>query len=269
MESLFSPAGQARLNDIVQPGMLCVFDFDGTLAPITPVPDHARMPEAILERLRRLASATPVAVLTGRSIADIRDRLGFEPPYLIGNHGMEGIPGWEADGDRHEAACRAWRAALAQHLNDRTQFEPGIWIEDKRYSLSVHYRSARDQVQTASKLAALFLQLDPPPRVVSGKCVFNLLSQDAADKGVAMEKLVQICAARTAIYIGDDVTDEDVFRLQRPDLLSIRVEPSAESAAAYFIPQHEDIARLLDDLIARLQQLSAGTAADLDVPVQD
>jgi trehalose 6-phosphate phosphatase len=254
MQSLFTPEGQARLGQLIRPGVLCVFDFDGTLAPITAEPDGARMSQDILKRMIRLSSYTPIAVLTGRSVADISERLGFKPHYLVGNHGLEGIPGREADQAQHEECCRAWRMALDQHFTGEEYADAGIFIEDKRYSLSVHYRLANDHADASRKLVGLFLQLDPPPRVVSGKCVFNLLPQGAADKGIAMEQLLQISGAASAIYIGDDVTDEDVFRLQRPDVLSIRVEHSAESAADFFIPAHDDIARLLDDLLSRLQQ---------------
>ncbi len=266
MQPLFSEAGQARLDQIVRPGVLCVFDFDGTLVPITADPDQSRLSNAILKRLLCLSSYTPIAVLTGRSIADIRTRLGFEPPYLVGNHGLEGIPGWDADHARHESACRAWRTVLDVRLEEPGELDTGIWIEDKRYSLSVHYRGAVDQEKAAAALSALFEQLDPPPRVVAGKCVFNLLPQGAADKGLAMVQLLQMSGAGSAIYVGDDVTDEDVFRLHRPDLLSVRVEYFADSAAEYFIADHVDIAGLLDELIGRLHRQQNGKAAQLAGP---
>ncbi len=266
MQPLFSPAGQARLDQIVKPDVLCVFDFDGTLVPITAEPSQSRLSQEILERLMRLSSYTPIAVLTGRSVADIRTRLGFEPPYLIGNHGMEGIPGWDGAHSSHEGQSSIWRSILDAHLGNPADFDAGIWIEDKRYSLSVHYRAAPDQEKAAAALTALFASLDPPPRVVAGKCVFNLLPQDAADKGSALVELLKLSGAGSAIYVGDDVTDEDVFRLHRPDLLSVRVEYYAESAAEYYIPDHADIARLLDELIALLHAKQVGKAAQLAGP---
>lgn len=252
MQPLFSAAGLSRLAEVARPGMICVFDFDGTLVPITDEPMRAQLSHAVLARLMKLSSRAPVAILTGRSIADIAPRLGFAPHYLIGNHGLEGLPGWDADLERHEKCSRIWRQTLEAHLRDRANFDPAIWIEDKCYSLSVHYRAARDPGQSANRLSTLFAQLEPAPRVVAGKCVFNLLPQGAADKGVALLRLLQESGAASAIYVGDDVTDEDVFRLDRHDLLSVRIEYLAGSAAEFYIPAYQDIVRLLDALIDRL-----------------
>lgn len=95
MLSLFSVAGQRRIDEIVKPGLLCVFDFDGTLSPIVAQPDQARLPLGVRRRLLELSKLASVAIITGRSLADIRPRLEFEPDYTVGNHGIEGIPGWE------------------------------------------------------------------------------------------------------------------------------------------------------------------------------
>ena len=97
----------------------------------------------------------------------------------------------------------------------------------------MHYRLVRDQAATENALTALFATLAPTARVIGGKWVFNLLPQDAADKGRAFEQLMQTSGAGSAIYIGDDVTDEDVFKLARRDLLSVRVEPALDSAAGW------------------------------------
>jgi trehalose 6-phosphate phosphatase len=253
MRLLFSDAGQHRLDDIVQAGVLCVFDFDGTLSPIVQQPDKAHLPPEVAERLVALSHHAPVAIITGRAVADIRARLTFEPDFLVGNHGLEGVPGWEKSGEQYRAMCRSWDETITAALQDRSRFDPAILIENKKYSLSVHYRLVRDQRATENALAALFATLTPPARVIAGKCVFNLLPQDAADKGSAFEQLMQITGARSAIYIGDDVTDEDVFKLSRRDLLSVRIEPAVDSAAEFFLPRRCDIVQLLDELIRRLQ----------------
>src|SRR4051794_19629681 len=96
MSLSFSEYGLQRLDEIVTPGMLCGFDFDGTLAPIVTEPHRAEVPLDVLRRLVELCECTPVAVITGRSLADIRARLDFSPDFVAGNHGLEGVPGWEA-----------------------------------------------------------------------------------------------------------------------------------------------------------------------------
>ena len=256
MRRLFDEAGLARLDEIVQPGMLCVFDFDGTLSPIVPQPDCAALPPEVRERLLALTTLAPVAILTGRSLTDIGKRLGFEPHYVIGNHGLEGMPGWQGRSAAYASACAAWREALRVAFNDKQRFDPGIRLEDKGYSLSVHYRMARNQTQTEQRLAALFETLAPPPRVVAGKCVYSLMPVDATHKGAALEELVQQAGAASAIYVGDDVTDEDVFRLRRPDVLTVRIEPHPDTAAEFYLPAMPDIVQLLDELVRRLARQS-------------
>lgn len=256
MRRLFDEAGMKRLDEIVQPGMLCVFDFDGTLSPIVPQPDSACLPPEVRERLLTLTLLAPVAILTGRSLTDIGKRLGFEPHYVIGNHGLEGMPGWEGRSKSYAVACTAWRSALERALCDKQRFDPGIRLEDKQYSLSVHYRMARNQAQTEQRLCALFETLLPPPRVVAGKCVYSLMPMDAAHKGAALEELMQQADASTAIYVGDDVTDEDVFRLRRHDVLTVRIEAHPDTAAEFYLPAMPDIMQLLDELVRRLARQS-------------
>lgn len=256
MGLLFSIAGKKRLDDVAQPGLLCAFDFDGTLAPLVPMPDQASLPDDIRERLVALATHAPVAIITGRSIEDIRARIGFDPDYVVGNHGLEGVPGWEAHAARHRSACAAWMAQLAVALPNRLD-DAGIMVEDKRYSLSVHYRQARDPDLAALALETLFDQLSPRPHVIGGKYVFNLLADDACNKGIALERLMRASGAQRAIYVGDDVTDEDVFRMRRPDVLSVRIEHHSDSAADYYLAHPADIVWLLEELTARLRAAHA------------
>ena len=248
MQPLFSVAGRHRLDQIVQPGVLCVFDFDGTLSPIVPQPDDAHLPDEVFRRLLSLSQLAPVAVLTGRSLEDIRPRLGFEPQYLVGNHGLQGLPGWERNSAAWRSVCEQWVAQLKSGL----PADPGVVVENKQYSLALHYRHARDPARMAQQLRELIDALDPAPRVVDGKFVYNLLPDAACDKGTALERLIETSACSTALYIGDDVTDEDAFRIQHPGLLTIRIEPHDQSAAEFYLPQRHDIVHLLDHLIERL-----------------
>ncbi|RJX32060.1 MAG: trehalose-phosphatase [Oxalobacter sp.] len=255
MLSLFSPAGQKRLEKVVNAKMLCVFDFDGTLSPIVAQPEQARLPLTIKKRLIELAGLVPVAIITGRSLDDIRPRLGFEPHYIVGNHGLEGVPGWEARRDAYELLCKEWETALRHALHDKNNFDPGIKVENKRYSLSVHYRLARDQDDAEKKLKMFFDKFVPSARVIAGKCVFSLVPPEAMDKGRALEQLMLLSQSASAIYVGDDVTDEDVFELARDDLMSIRVGFAKDSAAQYFLAHAGEMAQLLDDLIRRLRRI--------------
>ena len=257
MTFLFSDSGLQRLNEIIRPGVLCLFDFDGTLAPIVMAHQDAQLPTDILEQLLQLSTFAPVGIITGRSIADIRARLRFTPHFLIGNHGLEGVPGWEGRTGDHEALSQAWAETILSALQQDAAFDPRISLENKRYSLSVHFRHARDPARTEQQLSALFERLAPRPRVMAGKYVFNVLPQGAADKGSALEQLMRVTGAPSAIYVGDDITDEDVFRLQRRDILSVRITKDASSKAEFFLNNRLEIAQLLDELIARSRKLHA------------
>jgi trehalose 6-phosphate phosphatase len=257
MTLLFSEEGLARFDDIVKPGLLCAFDFDGTLAPIVAHPERAFLPPDLKEQLVELSSYAPVAIITGRSVEDLNARLDFKADFIVGNHGLEGLPGWEQRAERYEAICCAWRDQVTAALRQYGLLDPQIWIENKRYSLSLHYRLAQDRELAQAKLTALFTNLTPVPRIVAGKYIFNLLPEDAVHKGSALEQLIRATGATSAVYVGDDVTDEDVFRLRRTDLLSVRIEPEPGSAAPYFIERRQDVTQLLDALIARLQALKA------------
>jgi len=253
----FFEHGAAQLDEFARTGLLCAFDFDGTLAPIVTQPEQARTPLPVLQRLQELQTLAPIAVITGRAVADIREKLGFTPDYLIGNHGQEGTPGMEAHAAAHAALCREWKAALEPMLSDDSRFDPNIWIEDKTYSLSLHYRLARDQHAAEARLRDVLETLQPAARLVAGKCVFNVLPQDAMDKGHALQALIQASGARRALYLGDDVTDEDVFRLAHPDILGIRIGPSEETAARYYLNRRLDIVLLLDRLLRGLREADA------------
>lgn len=250
MTDIFSGDGLKALQSFVRPDMLCLFDFDGTLAPLVAEPTEALLPHAVQHSLNQLQQRVRVGIVTGRSLADLSSRLAFHPHYLVGNHGLEGLPGWELRAAEFLAICAAWRVHLASRLaaiND-----DGIQMEDKRYSLSLHYRHARHPPQAMQQLMQLFAQLTPPPRVIAGKFVWSLLPPGAGDKGQAVEHLIELAQAPCTLYVGDDVTDEDVFALRRDDLMSVRVGFDAHSAAKFFIPDMQTIVALLDQLLACL-----------------
>ncbi len=251
MTDLLGAEGLQVLRDFAARVPLCLFDFDGTLAPLAPDPAAVLLPHPVQLRLQALQARAPVGIVTGRSLADLRPRLEFSPDYLIGNHGLEGLPD---DRRMHAALAEAsghWRAWLAPRLAD---IDPGIWLEDKDLSLSIHYLRARDPAATEAALSGLFARLSPAPRIIPGKYIFSLLPAGRGDKGEAVLQLLQSTGAPGALYVGDDVTDEDVFRLRHPDILSVRVEPSASSAAPWYVADHEAMLPLLDRLIEVLPE---------------
>jgi trehalose 6-phosphate phosphatase len=249
MIALFTEAGRAALSEFLTKPALCLFDFDGTLAPLASDPDRVSLPRPIQQRLQALQPRTPVGIITGRSLADMQKRLTFEPDYVIGNHGLEGLPGWQRCAPAYYATCRGWKLALSAL---RKNIDDKLWIEDKAYSLTVHYRHAADPSSVEHALLAQFSQLLPPPRIIAGKFNFSLLPPNAGDKGQAVQQLLKLSPGSRALYVGDDQTDEDVFALHHPEIFSIRVGHETRTAASYGIADHTSIVTLLDWLMVLL-----------------
>lgn len=260
MSREFFEHGMNRLLETVQPGVLCAFDFDGTIAPLVDDPSTARIPPPLLRRLAALAEFAPVAVITGRSVEDISLNLDFFPHFLIGNHGIEGLSGEELHEERYRSNCRHWMQKLRSAMI-RAHCEPAIWIEDKVYSLAIHYRMVEDPLAAQRRLVDLVRRTTPDARVISGKCVLNLLPADAPDKGIALNELISMIKAPAAIYVGDDVADETVFKLPRDRLLTIRVEEAQQTAAEFHLQDISAMDSFLDMLLERLKTVISADAA--------
>lgn len=259
MTELFGKSGLALLEAFTFTRTLYAFDFDGTLARIVRSPDNARMSRTTEQLLRRLGELAPVAILSGRSVADLRRRLGFTPAYLVGNHGLEGAG--EAGSCLELAArtCEKWKLALAT-----TEWPAGAEVEDKTYSLALHFRRARARAAARKKFVEAIAALEPAPRVVGGKFVINLLPPGAPHKGAALLGLLRRAGRDHVLYVGDDETDEDVFGLeQRPgQALTVRVGRSDDSRAAFFLERQSQIDRLLR-LLIRYHEAGKGAGVAL------
>ncbi len=254
MKPLLGAEGQEALRTLALARALFAFDFDGTLAPIVARPPDARAAIGVRQRLAQLAQCAPVAVVSGRSRADLRERIPVEVRHCIGNHGNEGLPDAPEPETMH-AVCRGWIAQLERALADAAL--SGIVVEDKRLTLSVHYRLARDRAQAARELARIVQELAPAPRVIGGKLVLNLLPPGARTKFEALVALAEHEGAQRVLFVGDDETDELVFAQAPAHWITVRVELNRASRANYFIRQQSEIVVLLD----RLLQLRRAPAA--------
>ncbi|MDD2582649.1 MAG: trehalose-phosphatase, partial [Desulfuromonadaceae bacterium] len=224
------------------------FDLDGTLAPIVADPAGIAIPDEVRRSMIQLNSMAPVAVITGRSRADALNHLGFIPHCLVGNHGAEGLPGEDAVDQGFVRLCQGWKEQLAALLPDMPT--RGISLEDKGATIALHYRHAPDTVKARGDIQDAIACLMPAPRVVSGIFVENITPQDAPHKGAAVEILMGHLGCGRAIFVGDDVTDEDVFRLVNPSILGIRVGRYEESGAGYYLQGQFEMIRLLQKMIA-------------------
>lgn len=258
IEHALGANGLRALENVLRGRPLLALDFDGTLAAIVEDPDHARIEPALSATLAGLAAQLPVAIVTGRSVADLEGRLGFRPDRIIGSHGAENpaatLPSGtdvqlDAMRDRLRESAGAWRAA-------------GLSVEDKQHSLALHYRRAPDR-EAARKLAeSLVLDLPPGLRSFGGKCVLNVVAQDAPDKGDAVHALLRHYGADRALYLGDDVNDEAVFERAGPDWLTIRVgREGPPSAAMYALNDQSEVAAFLQ-IVLEISRGPDGPGAD-------
>jgi trehalose 6-phosphate phosphatase len=241
---LASPGGRAALARALRAQPLLAFDFDGTLAPIVERPDQARVDPALATALARLATQLPVAVITGRRVADARARLGFSPRHLVGNHGAEGC--W---GAAVEAALAAeldgLRAVLAGAADELARL--AVRVEDKGLSIALHYRGAPDPQAARAGLDALLAGLPDHLHRFGGKAVLNLASAAAPDKAAALLALVEREGRAAAVFVGDDLNDEPVFERAPAHWLTVRIGPPHEATAArYTLPDQASLATMID-----------------------
>jgi trehalose 6-phosphate phosphatase len=251
--NLLSPDGEDALRNLIEADPMFGFDFDGTLSPTEMLPERAHMSQGVFRGFRALCATAPVAVITGRNVKDIAARLPVRPKYLIGDFGVEGIPGQEKNLSEYRDICEHWMDQIMHDLHWE-QIDPGLRIEHNAYSVCVHYRFARDRERVAREVDATLAQLDPAPIVIAGKCGINLLPQGAPTKRVALERLLMHEGKRAAFYIGDDDTDEVVFRHAPRDWVTVKVGRDRNSAARFFLHHQNEMTECLQLMVKLLKQ---------------
>lgn len=240
MRPILSPSGQRLLSQFAGAHALLGFDFDGVLAPMVDEPARAAVRPSTRQLLLRLVRLCPCIIISGRSRRDVLGRVRGISLRVIGNHGAQLGP---APAVRKEV--RRWRPLLRS-----LAAIPGVAVEDKGLSVAVHYRQALRK--RAARLAILGCAAKlRNVRIVGGKDVVNILSRGAPSKGDALQRELRRTGCRSAIFIGDDDTDEDAFALEADGwLLAIRVGRKRDSLASHYLPRQADIDRLLRLLIA-------------------
>jgi trehalose 6-phosphate phosphatase len=218
--------------------VLLAFDFDGTLAPITSRPADVHMRRRTLRVLERVCRSYPCAVISGRRRDDVLRRLeGLPMRHVLGNHGAE------AAEEERDCGMGEIFGLLERELREAS----GVEIEDKRYSVAIHYRRAEDRRMARAHVERALTRIPPAYRVISGKLVYDVVPTSAPHKGDTLNHLLAVERLETVIYIGDDATDEDAFRSAAPEtLLSIRVGRHRASAASHFLRDQRDLDLLLE-----------------------
>ena len=235
--------------------LLLGLDFDGTLAPIVPRPEHAALLPAVRAPLDALSARrdTHIALVSGRSLDDLRSRTRLDRVYYAGNHGLE-IDGPGVHRMHEEAAAaRGTLQQLAGQLERVLSAVDGVIVEDKQLTLSVHFRMVEDETEAARvrEVVRTCAREHTGIRLTDGKKVVEIRPDVDWHKGRAFRFLRDTLEERfgrgPAVFIGDDRTDEDAFRELGDTDCSIIVgdPPQHESIAQACLRSPEEVAEFL------------------------
>lgn len=253
------PSALEHVQEIARSGdRLAVFlDYDGTLTPIVSHPEDAWLSDSMRQTLRLLAARVPVAILSGRDLDDVRGRVLVDGIVYAGSHGFD-IAG--AGGLRRELGAAYLPAldAAESELREALDEIPGAQLERKHFSVAAHYRNVNEDdtcrvALAVDAVAARHREL----RRIDEKKVYELLPDIDWNKGRAVLWLLEALGLERGealpIFIGDDRTDEDAFRVLEKHGVAILVSEQPQvTAASYCLNNPEEVERFLRELIARL-----------------
>jgi trehalose-phosphatase len=262
MTELAQPMTPALARRLCGRPLVLLLDVDGTLSPIAPRPEYAIVPPETQQLLGELAALpfTSVVVISGRAADDARRLVGVEGLWVIGNHGFEIAPPNQPPAVRSEVAPFAGRiASAAARCNAIAARIPGVVVEDKRWTVSVHYRLAHPSAIAALAAEIADVGRDLGLRVTRGKEVLELRPPIAIDKGTAATELAAslnaLASGASLLCAGDDRTDEDAFRALRaaqPACVTIHVgiDPVGfETNAEFYVPDTAAMGELLQAVL--------------------
>lgn len=233
------------------PNRSLLLDYDGTLVPFAALPNAACPDQELLDLLCSLAALphTEVLIVSGRPRADLERWFGSLPVGLIGEHGA-----WLRNRQRDWQLLKAqkveWKERVRPILQIYVDRLPGALLEEKEFSLAWHYRRADpEQASLRAKellddLAGFTRNIDV--QVLEGNKVLEI-RHTGVNKGIAALEWLAQRPQGFVLAIGDDWTDEDLFRALPPTARSVRVG-MARTAAHYFLSNHLAVRRLLQEM---------------------
>ena len=233
-------------------------DYDGTLTPIVDTPAQAVLSEEMRATVRRLGDRWATAVISGRSRADVQERVRLDNLFYAGTHGFD-IVGPAGSGIRHQVGQEFLPVMkeLHQRLRGALAHVPGLLLETKGFSMAVHYRLVDEAaVPDVETVVDGLLPDYPGLRKTYGKKVFEIRPRFDWHKGKAVEWILQALGVdHVPLYLGDDTTDEDGFEAVAGRGVGILVadQPRA-TAARYRLGDDAEVGRFLQRLAQILRE---------------
>lgn len=236
-------------------------DYDGTLTPIVDRPKNAELSDGMKKRLVQLANFCPVGIISGRSLEDLKSRVGIESIYYSGNHGYEisgpGIDFVKDEGKQAKSAIKD----ICEKVRERSSSTEGVIVEDKGVTASIHYRLVSEddlpEVERIIEEEAGPYRSKEIVEIYRGKKVFDIRPGGEWDKGKAVSYLraTEFGEEALPVYLGDDVTDEDVFFTLKDRGLGILVsDEERESDADFRLNGVDEVKVFLGKLVKLLEQ---------------
>lgn len=233
-------------------------DYDGTLTPIVEEPSQAKLSEGMKEVLSRLLESPRfrVSILSGRGLADLKERVGLSNIYYSGCHGLIiEAPGFRFIEPVAESTQKDMKR-LARRLKVLTEGISGCLVEEKEVTVALHYRLVAQGM--VSELKRIFTravkEFDGRLRTILGRGVFEALPNTGWDKGDVVARLLEVFNAGQnqpwfPVYLGDDLTDEPAFELIGKRGVTIRVGRSRRTAARYRLRSPKEVEAFLKSLL--------------------
>lgn len=235
--------------------LIFFLDYDGTLTPIVDKPELAIISERMKEAVKKLAQKYKVAVISGRMRQEVQNLIGIENIFYAGNHGFDiSGPGFSLLYPQAQEIMPLM-AQIAQKLSKEIGFFEGILIEDKKFSVGVHYRLVKkENILKVQEAVEKITENNSSLRLMRGKKVLEILPAVDWNKGKAVCWLMQALkiswSSNSVIYIGDDTTDEDAFRAVRTRGTGILVaEKPRISAADFVLKSPQEVEGLFEKII--------------------
>ncbi len=260
MRHVFSHFSEFKEN-IYNKHLMLFLDYDGTLTPIVDKPQRAllsKKTKQLLSDLTRQRDYT-IVVITGRALKDIKRLVGIKGIIYVGNHGFE-IEGPQIRfrSPVYSGFRKILRELKPEILEQVSRFK-GVFLEDKGFSLSLHYRLAKrsliSEIKTAFEKSVMEYMLTHKVKTNSGKMVMEIRPPVPWDKGKAVlwlfarQKFANKAVPLLPLYIGDDITDDDAFRALRNKGIGVYVGTPKESYARFYVRNTKEVLRLFQELL--------------------